>query len=178
MNDLTMDPNPVSPHRYRLLSVDGIYAVDARKSKRDTQLVTGSAWAIGGGRGHVGLHATPHLLIGEARARWSGAIGYFPGPNDAHVPRPALPGEVQSLAAALRAFRRGIGRPSAVAPVGVRRIVQAESTSVRRAAQQPDVSPRVAGVRRRSWRAGAARLDRRPCVRHFPPCCERPGVGA
>ena len=68
MNDLTMDPNPVSPYRYRFLSVDGIDAVDARKSERDTQLVTGPAWAIVGGRGHARLRAMPHMLIVEALA--------------------------------------------------------------------------------------------------------------
>ena len=85
MNDLIMDPNPVSPYRYQFLSVDGIDAVDARKSERDTQLVTGPAWAIGGGRGHVGLHAMPHMLTVEALGQRSGAIGYFLGLNDAHV---------------------------------------------------------------------------------------------
>ena len=43
MDNLTMNPNPVSPYRYRCLSVDGIDAVDAGTSARDTQLVTGSA---------------------------------------------------------------------------------------------------------------------------------------
>ena len=77
----------------------------------------------------------PHMLLVEALAQRSGAIGYFLGLNDAHVRSAALPGDVESLAVALRAFRRGIGRPSAVVPVNVRRIVWAKPTSVRR----PDV---------------------------------------
>ena len=157
MDTLTIDPSAVLPHRCRCLSGDDIDAVDAGKSARDTQLVTGSAWAIGGGRGHVGLHATPHLLIVEKLTQLCGAKSYFLGLSDAHVRSAALPGDVESRAVALRAFRRGIGRPSAVAPVGVRRIVRAESTSVRRPAQQPDMSPRVAGVRSRSVHRRGAR---------------------
>ena len=178
MDTLTIDPSTVLPHRYRYLSVDGIDAVDARKSERDTQLVTGSAWAIGGGRGHVGLHATPHLLIVEKLTQLCGAKSYFLGLSDAHVRNAALPGDVESLAVALRAFRRGIGRTTAVAPVGGCPIVWAELTSVRR----PDVYPRVAGLRsrsvHRSSRAGATKVDNRLGARHFPPCRERPGVGA
>ena len=49
-----MDPITVLPHRYPFLLVDRIDAVDAGKSARGTQLVTGSAWAIVGGRGHRG----------------------------------------------------------------------------------------------------------------------------
>ena len=59
-----------------------------------------------------------------------GAIGYLLDLNPAHVRSAALPGDVESLAVALRAFRRGIGRPSAVAPVGVARIVRGERASV------------------------------------------------
>ena len=92
------------------------------------------------------------LLDGSA-----GAIGYVLGLYTAHVQSAALPGDGYALAVALRSFRRGIDRTSAVAPVGVRRIVRAESTSVRRPGRQPAVSPRVAGVRRRSVHRRGAR---------------------
>ena len=105
MNDLTMDLNTVSPHRYPFLLVDRIDAVDARKLARGTKLVMGSAWAIVGGRGHARLRAMPHRLIVAHLARWSGAvvaglldgsagaIGYFVGLYTAHVQRAALPGD-------------------------------------------------------------------------------------
>ena len=146
-----MDPITVLPHRYLFLLVDRLDAVDARKSARGPQLVTGSASAIVGGRGHASVCAMPLILIVETVTQLCGAIGYFLGLNHGHLLSVALPGDMRSRAAVLRSFRRGIGRTFAVAPVGARRIVRAALTSVRRPAQPPDVYPRIVGVRHDRW---------------------------
>ena len=101
MDDLTMDPSTLLPHRFPFLRVDRIDAVDPGQSARGPTLVPGAEWAIVGARGRAGRRAMPHLLIVDALAQVSGAvlvglldgsagaIGYFLGINSAHVRRAA-----------------------------------------------------------------------------------------
>ena len=126
----------------------------------------------------------PHVLIVEALAQLSGAIGYFLGLNDAHVRSAALPRDVRSRAVAcgraslVSAWHRSHGhgragrRPS-------HRAGELTSVSDRWSRRTGNLaSPTFAASVHRSWRAGAATVDMRPGARHFPPCLERPGVGA
>ena len=94
-----MDSITVLPKRYPFLLVDRIDAVDAGKSTRGTQRVTGSAWAIGGLRSYARFNAMPLMLIVKARTQLCGVIGYFLGHTNAHVLSGALPGDVRSCSA-------------------------------------------------------------------------------
>ena len=186
-----MGLNTVSPHRYLFLSVDRIDAVDARKSARGTRLVTGSEEAIVGGRGHTRLRAMPHMPIVQIlRPGIRRGVGRTPRRErrrDRLLPRPQhrVPSERGVAPVARGRLRSRFVRfgVASVARARSRRLASVASCERNRPpAQPPAVSPRVAGVRRRavyrSWRAGAVRLDIRPVARHFPPCRERPGVGA
>jgi 3-hydroxymyristoyl/3-hydroxydecanoyl-(acyl carrier protein) dehydratase len=143
---LVPDPLTLLPHRFPLLLVDRIVAVEPGKHATGVKTVTGNEWCTIGSHHDAGAQAMPHLLIVEALAQLSaavlvtllegsaGAIGYFLGFNHVRFRGRAAPGDVLSLEIELRQFRRGVCKTRGVAKIGDVDVVRADLTTIIRAA--------------------------------------------
>jgi len=140
------DPMTLLPHRFPLLLVDRITAVEPGKRATGVKVVTGNEWSsVGSNRDPAALEM-PHLLIVEALAQLSaavlvtllegsaGAIGYFLGIGNVRFRGRAAPGDVLDLSIELRQFKRGVCRTRGIARVGSLDIVRADLTTIIRVA--------------------------------------------
>jgi 3-hydroxyacyl-[acyl-carrier-protein] dehydratase len=142
-----IDPFALLPHRDPFLLVDRIELVTPGQHAIGTKMVTGAEWCAISGRAADGALAMPHLLIVEALAQLSaavlvglldapgGAIGYFMGIDRVRFRRAASPGDTLDLSVELKQFRRGVCRTLGVATVDGELVVQAELTTILRAAK-------------------------------------------
>jgi 3-hydroxyacyl-[acyl-carrier-protein] dehydratase len=141
-----IDPHALLPHRFPLLMLDRIEVLEPGRLVRGVKTVTGAEWAVVGAAGTGGVHAMPHLLIVEALAQLSagifvellqgssGAIGYFMGIDNVRFRSQAEPGDLLELQIELRHYRRSICKTHGAARVDGRLIVEADLTTVLRAA--------------------------------------------
>ncbi len=142
------DPLTLLPHRFPLLMVDRITAVEPGRRATGSKTVTGNEWTSVGSSHDAGAQEMPHLLIVEALAQLSaallvtlieggaGAIGYFLGINNVRCRGRAAPGDVLELSIELRNFKRGVCRTHGVARVGDLDVVRADLTTIIRAAER------------------------------------------
>ena len=142
------DPLTLLPHRFPLLMVDRITAVEPGRRAAGIKTVTGNEWTSVGSSHDAGAQEMPHLLIVEALAQLSaallvtlieggaGAIGYFLGINNVRCRGRAAPGDVLELSIELRNFKRGLCRTHGVARVGDLDVVRADLTTIIRAAER------------------------------------------
>lgn len=142
------DPLTLLPHRFPLLMVDRITAVEPGRRATGSKTVTGNEWTSVGSSHDAGAQEMPHLLIVEALAQLSaallvtlieggaGAIGYFLGINNVRCRGRAAPGDVLELSIELRNFKRGLCRTHGVARVGDLDVVRADLTTIIRAAER------------------------------------------
>ncbi len=142
------DPLTLLPHRFPLLMVDRITAVEPGRRATGIKTVTGNEWTSVGSSHDAGAQEMPHLLIVEALAQLSaallvtlieggaGAIGYFLGINNVRCRGRAAPGDVLELSIELRNFKRGLCRTHGVARVGDLDVVRADLTTIIRAAER------------------------------------------
>jgi len=141
-----LDPLTLLPHRFPLLLVDRITAVEPGKYATGVKVVTGNEWSsVGSNRDPAALEM-PHLLIVEALAQLSaavlvtllegsaGAIGYFLGITNVRFRGRAAPGDVLDLRIELRQFKRGVCKTRGVARVGSLDVVRADLTTIIRVA--------------------------------------------
>ena len=143
---LAPDPLTLLPHRFPLLLVDRITAVEPGKRAAGIKTVTGNEWSTIGSSHDAGAQAMPHLLIVEALAQLSaavlvtllegseGAIGYFLGFSNVRFRGRATPGDVLLLSIELRQFKRGVCKTRGVARVGDCDVVRADLTTIIRTA--------------------------------------------
>ena len=68
------DPHTLLPHRFPLLLVDRITAVEPGKRATGIKTVTGNEWTSIGSSRDAGAQEMPHLLIVEALAQLSAAV--------------------------------------------------------------------------------------------------------
>lgn len=146
------DPLTLLPHRFPLLMVDRITAVEPGRRAAGIKTVTGNEWTSVGSSHDAGAQEMPHLLIVEALAQLSaallvtlieggaGAIGYFLGINNVRCRGRAAPGDVLELSIELRNFKRGLCRTHGVARVGDLDVVRADLTTIIRAAERAVVT--------------------------------------
>lgn len=146
------DPLTLLPHRFPLLMVDRITAVEPGRRAAGIKTVTGNEWTSVGSSHDAGAQEMPHLLIVEALAQLSaallvtlidggaGAIGYFLGINNVRCRGRAAPGDVLELSIELRNFKRGVCRTHGVARVGDLDVVRADLTTIIRAAERAVVT--------------------------------------
>jgi len=140
------DPMTLLPHRFPLLLVDRITAVEPGKRASGVKVVTGNEWSsVGSNRDPAALEM-PHLLIVEALAQLSaavlvtllegcaGAIGYFLGIGNVRFRGRAAPGDVLDLSIELRQFKRGVCRTRGIARIGSLDVVRADLTTIIRVA--------------------------------------------
>jgi 3-hydroxyacyl-[acyl-carrier-protein] dehydratase len=143
---MILDPLELLPHRWPLLLVDRITALDPGRRVEGVKRVTGGEWFFGEAAPERGGPAMPNGLILEALAQLSaavmvgladaapGAVGYFMGIDRVRYRGEARPGDELRLSVELMKFRRGLCRTLGEARVGGKRIVRAELTTVIRAA--------------------------------------------
>jgi len=143
---LQFEPLALLPHRFPLLLVDRITAVEPGKRVTGVKVVTGNEWSSVGSNGDAGALEMPHLLIVEALAQLSaavlvtlleggeGAIGYFLGITNVRFRGRAAPGDVLDLSIELRQFKRGVCKTRGIARVGSFDIVRADLTTIIRVA--------------------------------------------
>jgi 3-hydroxyacyl-[acyl-carrier-protein] dehydratase len=141
-----IEPLTLLPHRFPLLLVDRITAVEPGKRAAGVKTVTGNEWSsIGSSRDAAALEM-PHLLIVEALAQLSaavlvtlldgsaGAVGYFLGISNVRFRGRAAPGDVLDLSIELRQFKRGVCKTRGIARVGAIEVVRADLTTIMRVA--------------------------------------------
>jgi 3-hydroxyacyl-[acyl-carrier-protein] dehydratase len=141
-----IEPLTLLPHRFPLLLVDRITAVEPGKRATGVKTVTGNEWSsIGSSRDAAALEM-PHLLIVEALAQLSaavlvtlldgsaGAVGYFLGISNVRFRGRAAPGDVLDLSIELRQFKRGVCKTRGIARVGAIEVVRADLTTIMRVA--------------------------------------------
>jgi 3-hydroxyacyl-[acyl-carrier-protein] dehydratase len=141
-----IEPLTLLPHRFPLLLVDRITAVEPGKRAAGVKTVTGNEWSsIGSNRDAAALEM-PHLLIVEALAQLSaavlvtlldgsaGAVGYFLGISNVRFRGRAAPGDVLDLSIELRQFKRGVCKTRGIARVGAIEVVRADLTTIMRVA--------------------------------------------
>lgn len=143
----SVDVFALLPHRDPFLLVDRITVIEPGRLAIGTKQVTGTEWCAVSGRAGEGVLAMPHLLIVEALAQLSaavlvglletpgGAVGYFLGIDAVKFRGVAAPGDTLDLSVELKQYRRGVCRTKAVAKVGDAMVVQAELTTILRAAK-------------------------------------------
>ena len=141
-----IEPLTLLPHRFPLLLVDRITAVEPGKRATGVKTVTGNEWSsIGSSRDAAALEM-PHLLIVEALAQLSaavlvtllhgsaGAVGYFLGISNVRFRGRAAPGDVLDLTIELQQFKRGVCKTRGTARVGTLDVVRADLTTIMRVA--------------------------------------------
>lgn len=130
-------------HRYPLLLVDRIVALEPGVRAVGLKRVTGDEWFMRGRSD--GVRVMPAPLVVEALAQTTGAlllglagdpetmVAYFMGFDRVRCRGGAEPGDELTLEVTLQQFRRGICRTHGRATAGGREVVRADLTTVVRA---------------------------------------------